>query len=188
MTHFFRYYFSATDAASAVVTLPIDAPVHTFTATVLPAVFTPTAACPGDTARVLYVNAFAGSEGGTGVDQSLAALGIRYDRFDVNEAASGLGNTPGGGDPAGGGVLWPGVSAASLAAMYSAVIWDVGERSSLTLSAQDQALLSSWLGTLGKNRGLDPEKLVTSLIRTVNEFSKDGKPGDDVTVTVIRRD
>jgi len=41
---------------------------------------------------------------------------------------------------------------------------------------------------LGKNRGLDPEKLVTSLIRTVNEFSKDGKPGDDVTVTVIRRD
>jgi len=41
---------------------------------------------------------------------------------------------------------------------------------------------------LAKNRGLDPEKLVESLIRTVNEFSKDGKPGDDVTVTVIRRD
>jgi len=41
---------------------------------------------------------------------------------------------------------------------------------------------------LAKNRGLDPEKLVESLIRTVNEFSKDGKPGDDVTVSVIRRD
>lgn len=149
-----RYYFSATDAANAVVTLPIDAPGHTFTATVLPAVFTPTVACPGDSARVLYVNAFAGPEGGTGVDQSLAALGIRYDRFDVNAATAGLGNTPGGSDPASGGVLWPGVSAAALAAMYSAVIWDVGERSSLTLRAPDQALLTSWLGTLGKNRGL----------------------------------
>ncbi len=149
-----RYYFSATDAVGAVATLPIDAPGNTFTATVLPAVFTPTAACPGDTARVLYVNSFAGPEGGTGVDQSLAALGIRYDRFDVNAAADGLGNTPGGSDPASEGVLWPGVTAAALAAMYSAVIWDVGERSSFTLRASDQALLTSWLGSLGKNRGL----------------------------------
>ena len=41
---------------------------------------------------------------------------------------------------------------------------------------------------LTEHRGLDPEALVESLIRTVFEFSKDGKPGDDVTVAVIRRD
>ncbi|HEX9417801.1 MAG TPA: PP2C family protein-serine/threonine phosphatase, partial [Methylomirabilota bacterium] len=41
---------------------------------------------------------------------------------------------------------------------------------------------------LRKNRSMDPEALVDALIRTVHEFSKDGKPGDDVTVTVIRRD
>ncbi|HXF59600.1 MAG TPA: GAF domain-containing SpoIIE family protein phosphatase, partial [Candidatus Saccharimonadales bacterium] len=41
---------------------------------------------------------------------------------------------------------------------------------------------------LTKNRTMDPEHLVELLIRTVHEFSKDGKPGDDVTVAVIRRD
>jgi len=41
---------------------------------------------------------------------------------------------------------------------------------------------------LKQNRSMDPEQLVELLIRTVHEFSKDGKPGDDVTVTVIRRD
>jgi hypothetical protein len=51
-------------------------------------------------------------------------------------------------------VLWPAVSASALAAMYSAIIWDVGERSNFTLTAQDQTLLQSWLGTPGKNRGL----------------------------------
>ena len=34
---------------------------------------------------------------------------------------------------------------------------------------------------------LRPEE-VESLIRAVHEFSKDGKPGDDVTVAVIRHD
>jgi len=41
---------------------------------------------------------------------------------------------------------------------------------------------------LREHRGMDPERLVESLIRTVHEFSKEGKPGDDVTVAVIRRD
>jgi phosphoserine phosphatase RsbU/P len=41
---------------------------------------------------------------------------------------------------------------------------------------------------LKKNRAMDPERLVEALIRAVHEFSKDGKPGDDVTVAVIRRD
>jgi hypothetical protein len=149
-----RYYFSATDSTNAVATLPVDVPSHYFTASILPGTYTPTGACPTDSARVLYVNAFAGPDAATGVDQGLAALGVRYDRFDVNAASAGLGNTPGGGDPASNGVLWPGVSAASLATMYSAIIWDVGERSQLTLSAQDQALLTAWLGTNGKNRGL----------------------------------
>jgi flagellar hook capping protein FlgD len=151
-----RYYFSATDSTDVSATLPVDAwsGGHYFTATVLPASFTPTSACPSDSARVLYVNAYAGPDAVTGVDQSLAALGIRYDRFDVNAATAGLGNTPGGGDPTSGGALWPGVSASALAAMYSTIIWDVGERSSLTLSAQDQTLLASWLATTGMSRNL----------------------------------
>jgi serine phosphatase RsbU (regulator of sigma subunit) len=41
---------------------------------------------------------------------------------------------------------------------------------------------------LTKNRTMDPEHLVESLIRAVHEFSSEGKPGDDVTVAVIRRD
>ena len=41
---------------------------------------------------------------------------------------------------------------------------------------------------LSENRELDPEKLTEALIRRVHEFSSQGKPGDDVTVAVIRRD
>ena len=41
---------------------------------------------------------------------------------------------------------------------------------------------------LKEHRNADPEVVVESLIRAVHEFSKDGKPGDDVTVAVIRRD
>jgi len=41
---------------------------------------------------------------------------------------------------------------------------------------------------LKENRSMDPERLVEALIRAVHGFSKDGKPGDDVTVAVIRRD
>ncbi|HEV8128669.1 MAG TPA: FlgD immunoglobulin-like domain containing protein, partial [Candidatus Eisenbacteria bacterium] len=153
-----RYYFKATDSTDAVATLPLDAEApqpHYFTASILPAQFTPpTPNCPSDTARVLYVNSYAGPNAVTGVDQSLAALGLRYDRYDVNDPTAGNGNGPGGGDPSSGGVLWPTVSASALAAMYSAIIWDVGERSNFTLTAQDQTLLQSWLGTPGKNRGL----------------------------------
>src|SRR5262249_31426630 len=149
------YYFSATDSLNETLTLPVDAGSgHYFTATVLPAIFTPNGLCAGDTARVLYVNSFAGPDAVTGVDQSLAALGVRYDRFDVNAATAGLGNPPAGGDPTQNGVLWPGVSASALAAMYSAIIWDVGERSTVTLNAQDQTLLTAWLGTASKDRGL----------------------------------
>ena len=41
---------------------------------------------------------------------------------------------------------------------------------------------------LQKHRAMEPERLVEALIRTVHEFSNEGKPGDDVTVAVIRRD
>jgi hypothetical protein len=150
-----RYYFSATDSTNVTTTLPVDAVAaqHYFRASILPAVFAPTGLCPSDSARVLYVNAYAGPDATTGVDQSLAALGIRYDRFDVNGAASGLGNTPGGGDPGGAGLVWPGASASTLA-QYSAILWDVGERSTFTLSAQDQTLIQTWLATPGRNRGV----------------------------------
>ena len=150
-----RYYFSATDSLDVVATLPPDAfsASHYFTASVLPAIYTPTSLCADDSARVLYVNAFAGLDAVTGVDQSLAALGIRYDRYDVNAPASAFGNTPGGGDPASTGPIWPAVSATGLGC-YRAIIWDVGEQSVATLSAQDESLLQAWLALPGKNRGL----------------------------------
>lgn len=150
-----RYYFEATDSLNETATLPADAVAasHYFTASILPGVHAPTSLCTEDSARVLYVNAFAGSDAVTGVDQSLIALGFRYDRFDVNAPGSGFGNTPGGGDPAGTGPLWPAVSAAGLGS-YRAIVWDVGERAAGTLSAQDESLLQAWLALPGKNRGL----------------------------------
>lgn len=150
-----RYYFSATDSLNDVSTLPVDAVSngHYYAATVLPGSFTPTAACPSDSARILFVNAFAAPDAVTGIDQSFAALGARYDRYDVNGAAAGLGNTPGGGDPNGTGPIWPGVAPSGLAG-YSVIVWDVGERSSLTLSAEDQTLLQGWLALGGRDRGL----------------------------------
>lgn len=149
-----RYFFSATDSANVVATLPDTTGGRYYTATILPRIFSPTGSCPTDTARVLYVNSFAGPDAITGIDQSLSALGIRYDRYDVNAASAGLRNGPGGGDPTDNGVIWPAVSAPALAAMYSAIIWDVGERAQLTITKQDQSLLSSWSSTAGKNRGL----------------------------------
>ena len=41
---------------------------------------------------------------------------------------------------------------------------------------------------LKEHKDDDPERMVETLIRTIYEFSQDGKPGDDVTVAVIRRD
>ncbi|MGE5177389.1 MAG: FlgD immunoglobulin-like domain containing protein [Hyphomicrobiales bacterium] len=150
-----RYYFSATDSTDAVSTLPVDALTNGsyFRATILPAVFTPTTPCPTDSARVLYVNAYASPTATTAVDQSFAALGVRYDRYDVNGAAAGLGNSPGGGDPNALGAIWPATSATALSG-YSVIVWDVGDRSAFTLSAQDQTLLQSWLALGGRNRGL----------------------------------
>ena len=150
-----RYYFSATDSLNLTVTLPTDAVTasHYYRATILPAVQTASGLCPDDTARILYVNATAGPDAATGIAQSLTALGARFDRFDINEAASGGGNTPGGGDPADPAHAWPAVPLATLG-VYKTIIWDTGDRAALTLSAQDQTLLTSWLGLLGKNRGL----------------------------------
>jgi len=150
-----RYYFAATDSLDETATLPPDAigASHYFTASVLPAIHAPTSLCTDDSARVLYVNAFAGFDAVTGVDQSLAALGFRYDRYDVNAPGSGFGNTPGGGDPGDTGPIWPAVSAAGLGS-YRVIVWDVGERAAGTLSAEDESLLQAWLALPGKNRGL----------------------------------
>jgi len=149
-----RYYFSVTDSLNETVTLPSDALAasHYFDATVLPAIQAPSAACAGDTAKVLYVNAFSGPDGGASMDQALTALGLRFDRYDVNAAANSFGNSPGGGTP-GPTRTWPATTAATLG-MYSAIIWDVGERSSSTLTREDQQLLQAWVKRPGKNRGL----------------------------------
>jgi hypothetical protein len=150
-----RYYFSATDLTSAVSTLPPDALAasHYFRATILPAIHATSGGCPDDTARILYVNAVSGPDGATPISQSLTALGARFDRFDVNASDAVLGNTPGGGTPGQPGNQWPGVPLGTLGT-YRAIVWDTGERSTQTLSAQDQTLLQSWIGLTGKNRGL----------------------------------
>jgi hypothetical protein len=150
-----RYYFSVTDSQNAVATLPSDALAasHYFTATVLPAIQSPSGSCGGNTATVLYVNAYSGLDGAASMDQGLTSLGLRFDRYDVNAPALDLGNAPGGA-PSGDLVRrWPGTSASTLG-VYSAIIWDVGDRSSATLSAEDQQLLQTWLKLPGANRGL----------------------------------
>jgi hypothetical protein len=138
-----------------VATLPSDAIAasHYFTATILPAIQSPSGTCGGNTATVLYVNAYSGPDGGVSMDQSLTALGLRFDRYDVNAPASALGNSPGGAPP--GDIIrrWPATSAATLG-VYSAIIWDVGDRSSATFSAEDQQLMQTWVKLSGANRGL----------------------------------
>ncbi|MBI4364619.1 MAG: hypothetical protein HY568_04245 [Candidatus Latescibacteria bacterium] len=150
-----RYYVSVTDSLDAVVTLPPDAlsASHYYTATVLPAIQAASQTCSGDVAPILYVDSYGGPDGGSPTDQSLVALGARYDRYDVNAPDGLLGNGLGGA-PAGDPVLWwPPTSAATLGA-YSGILWDVGDRSAATLSAADQALLQQWLALPGSNRGL----------------------------------
>ncbi|HET9250495.1 MAG TPA: FlgD immunoglobulin-like domain containing protein [Candidatus Eisenbacteria bacterium] len=150
-----RYYFSATDMVNAVATLPADAvpAQHYFRATVLPAIHAVSGGCPDDTARILYVNAVSGPDGSTPIEQSLVAIGARFDRFDVNAPSAALGNTPGGGTPGQPGNQWPAAPVATLG-IYRAIVWDTGERTVQTLSAEDQTLLTSWTGLTGRNRGL----------------------------------
>ncbi len=150
-----RYYFSVTDSLNAVTTLPSDAVAasHYLTATVLPVIQAPSGTCGGNTANVLYVNAYSGPDGGVSMDQGLTSLGFRFDRYDVNAPGSALGNSPGGAPPGDPLRRWPATSAATLG-VYAAIIWDVGDRSSATLSAQDQQLLQTWLKLPGGNRGL----------------------------------
>lgn len=150
-----RYYFSATDSLDETVTLPSDAIAasHYFSATILPAIQTPSGLCAGDTARVLYVNSEAPHDATTGVEQGLQAMGMRYDRYDVNGAPLGLGNGPGGGNPADPTRIWPAAPLGVLGA-YSTIVWDVGIRTSATLSQEDQDLLTSWAALPGKNRNL----------------------------------
>lgn len=150
-----RYYISATDSLDEVVTLPPDAIAasHYFSASVLPAVQSASGMCTGDSARILYVNSEAPLDGTPGIAQGLAALGMRFDRYDVNSAVSGLRNGPGGGDPLDPNRIWPATPLSALAG-YSTIIWDVGDRSFSTLNAQDQALLQSWAALAGRNRNL----------------------------------
>jgi hypothetical protein len=150
-----RYYFSVTDSLNDSATLPSDAlgASHYFTATILPAIQSASGSCAGNTANVLYVNAYAGVDDGPSMDQSFTSLGLRFDSYDVNAPGSGLANAPGGSPPGDPLRHWPGVTASALG-VYSAIVWDIGDRSSLTLGPQDQQLLQSWLKLPGGNRGL----------------------------------
>jgi len=150
-----RYYFSATDSQNTVITLPTDAvsASHYYQATILPAIQATSGSCPDDTARILYVNSSASADVATGISQSLTSIGARFDRFDINAADQGAGNSPGGGDPSDPTHAWPAVPLGTLG-IYRAIVWDVGDRAANTLTAQDQSLLQSWLALTGKNRGL----------------------------------
>lgn len=150
-----EYYFSATDSLNDTSTLPADAVAQNrfFQATVLPATHPAAPFCAGDSANVLYVNGTDGLAGPTALDQSLAAVGLSYDRYDINAPGLGAGNSPGGADPNNADEKWPGAGASDLA-RYTAIVWDVGDRSSALLSAPDQQLLAAWLALTGRNRGL----------------------------------
>lgn len=150
-----RYYFSATDSLDETVTLPPDAVAasHYFSVSVLPSIQAASGLCAGDSARVLYVNSEAPIDGTPGIAEGLAAIGLRYDRYDVNAAASGLRNGLGGGNPLDQTRIWPAAPPSALAG-YSTIIWDVGERTSSTLNEQDQGALQSWAATGGRNRNL----------------------------------
>lgn len=150
-----RYYLSATDSLDETVTLPSDAvpASHFFTVSVLPSIQTPSGLCVGDSARILYVNSEAPLDAEPGIAQGLGMLGLRFDRYDVNAANSGLGNGPGGGDPLDLGRIWPAVPLTALSA-YSTIVWDVGDRSNPTLTTQDQELLQAWQAAGGRNRNL----------------------------------
>ncbi|HEY6571877.1 MAG TPA: FlgD immunoglobulin-like domain containing protein, partial [Candidatus Eisenbacteria bacterium] len=58
-----------------------------------------------------------------------------------------------GGDPLDPTRIWPATPLAAISG-YSTIVWDVGERSNVTLSAEDQALLQSWAALGGRNRNL----------------------------------
>jgi hypothetical protein len=150
-----RYYLSATDSLNDVATLPSDAVAasHYFSVSVLPAIQSASGLCAGDSARILYVNSGEPIDGTPGIVQGFAAIGARFDRYDVNSALSGLGNGLGGGDPQSPNRIWPSVPIAALSG-YSTILWDVGDRSDVTLSAQDQSLLQTWSGWGGRNRNL----------------------------------
>ncbi|HET9951223.1 MAG TPA: FlgD immunoglobulin-like domain containing protein [Candidatus Eisenbacteria bacterium] len=150
-----RYYLSATDSLDDVATLPADAVAasHYFSVSVLPAIQPASGLCPGDSARILYVNSEAPIDATPGVEKGLQAIGVRYDRYDVNAASLGLGNGPGGGNPLDPNRIWPAVPIAALSG-YSTIVWDVGDRSDLTLSSEDQSLLQTWAGWGGRNRNL----------------------------------
>ena len=149
------YYFAVTDSLNDTTTLPSDAlqASHYFTATVLPAIQAVSGTCSGNTANVLYVNDFAGLDDGPSMDQSFTSLGLRFDSYDVNGPDNSLGNGPGGAPPGDPLRHWPAVSASALG-VYSAIVWDVGDRSTATVSAQDQQLIQTWLKLPGGNRGL----------------------------------
>lgn len=150
-----RYYIGATDSLDEVVTLPADAVAasHYFSVSILPAIQAASGICTGDSARILYVNSEAPLDGTPGIAQGLGALGTRFDRYDVNAAVSGLRNGLGGGDPLDPNRIWPATPLSAIAG-YSTIIWDVGDRSNSTLTAQDQALLQSWAALAGRNRNL----------------------------------
>jgi hypothetical protein len=153
---FIEYYFAVTDSTDSLGTLPYGAKFGPdyFSVSVLPlkSAINPTLGCFDSLATILMVNNYYGREPKNLWADALRAQGYKFDVWDVNGPTSGIGNTPGGSDPANL-YHWPAAGVTPLL-QYSTILWHAGSLTAFTLSKQDQALIQSWIQQPGKNRNL----------------------------------
>ena len=151
-----EYYFTVTDNSDSTGWLPAGAKNGSayFTVSILPlkTAINPTLGCFDSLATILMVNNNYGREPKNLLADALKGQGYKLDVWDVNGPTSGIGNTPGGSDPAGF-YDWPATGVTTLL-QYSTIIWHAGSLSAFTLSKEDQALIQSWIQQPGKNRNL----------------------------------
>jgi hypothetical protein len=152
-----EYYFAVTDSQNTTGYYPVDAPeTQTYlSASVLPVkrATNPALGCTDSLSTILFVNNNAGREPAPYIASALKSWGFRFDTWDVNGPSSGVGNTPGGTDPADPMFHWPPSDVNSLL-LYSTIVWHSGSMNAFSISPQDQAMLQSWVQQPGKSRNL----------------------------------
>jgi len=151
-----EYYFAVTDSQNTTSTLPNDAvdANHYFSASVLPlkTAINPALACFDSLAPILFINNFSGREPKPYFAEAMAALGYKFDEWDVNGPTSLIGNAPAGSSP-GGTYSWP-ASDVNKLLQYRAIIWHSGNLSAVPIRKEDQAMLQSWIQQPGADRNL----------------------------------
>ena len=152
-----QYYFAVTDSQNTTGYYPEDAPNSQayLSASILPvkSATNPALGCTDSLSSILFVNNNAGREPEPYLASALKAWGFKLDTWDVNGPSSGIGNTPGGSDPADPLYHWPASDVNSLLP-YSTIIWHSGSMNAFSMSQQDQAMLQSWIQQPGKSRNL----------------------------------